>query len=71
MWQKTIIARLIFNLVPERASTSNLEHKRIIEALENREEREAERLIIKQNERTLKLLIKHFEKEGEKKTGLI
>ncbi len=66
LWQKTIIARLIFNLMPHRALKSNLEHKRIIEALENKDEYKAERLVIEQNEKTLDMLIRFFENKSNK-----
>ncbi|MBW2632000.1 MAG: GntR family transcriptional regulator [Deltaproteobacteria bacterium] len=61
LWQKTIVARIVFNLVPHRAPTSNLEHKKLVEAIIEKKARKAERLIVKQNEKTLELLVKHLE----------
>jgi DNA-binding GntR family transcriptional regulator len=59
--QKTVLARLIFKFTPRRAEASNREHRRILEALEHRNARRAERIILRQSEKTLDLLIRHLD----------
>ncbi len=68
LWQKTILARLIFKFTPERAAVSNREHRAIVLALEKKEAKKAERLIIRQNEETLGTLIRHLAGIGEAET---
>jgi DNA-binding GntR family transcriptional regulator len=63
IWQKTAMARIVFHLTPERAKASNKEHRDILRALEEGRGDLAERLVVRQNELTLDLLIAHLEKE--------
>ena len=56
LWQKTIMARLIFKLTPKRAKAANREHRDILAALEKGKAQNAEKLIIRQGEKTLALL---------------
>jgi DNA-binding GntR family transcriptional regulator len=60
LWQKTILARLIFKLTPQRAKASNQEHRKIVEYLENGKPQRAERLIVQQSEKTVALLIRQL-----------
>ena len=62
-WQKTVLARLVFRFTPYRAKDSNREHRMIVEALESGNTKRAEKLIIRQSEKTLKLLDKSMEKQ--------
>ncbi len=59
--QKTFLARLVFRFNPYRARESNREHRRIVDALEMGKSTTAERLIIRQSEKTLDLLNRHLE----------
>jgi DNA-binding GntR family transcriptional regulator len=59
--QKTFLARLVFRFNPFRARESNREHRRIVDALEKGNAAAAERLIIRQSEKTLQLLNRHLE----------
>ncbi|MFH1153197.1 MAG: GntR family transcriptional regulator [Pseudomonadota bacterium] len=63
--QKTFLARLVFRFKPFRARESNREHRRIVDALENGKTTTAERLIIRQSEKTLELLNRHLESPDE------
>lgn len=63
LWEKTYFARLVFKFKPFRAKNSNKEHKMIVEALENKNSKRAEKLIILQSEKTLQLLNLHLEKK--------
>lgn len=63
LWQKTALARLVFKFRPYRAKDSNKEHRQIVEALEAGNTKRAEKLIIRQSEKTLKLLDKSMEKK--------
>lgn len=65
LWEKTAFARLVFKFKPFRAKDSNKEHKMIVEALENNNPTRAEKLIIRQNEKTLILLDKYLEKKKD------
>jgi DNA-binding GntR family transcriptional regulator len=56
LWQKSIQARLIFKLTPQRAKAANQEHQEILAAFEQGRVHRAERLIIRQGEKTLALL---------------
>jgi DNA-binding GntR family transcriptional regulator len=58
--QKTFLARLVFRFRPYRARESNREHRRIVDALESGKAEKAERLIIRQSEKTLELLNRHL-----------
>ncbi|MFH1137547.1 MAG: GntR family transcriptional regulator [Pseudomonadota bacterium] len=60
LWQKTILARLIFKLTPKRAEASNREHRKILEYLEQGKKGNAERLVVRQSEKTLKLLVRQL-----------
>jgi DNA-binding GntR family transcriptional regulator len=60
LWQKTVLARLIFKLTPQRAKASNQEHRKILEYLENGKPQRAERLIVQQSEKTVALLIRQL-----------
>lgn len=62
-WEKTFFARLVFKFQPYRAKDSNREHKLIVEALETGNPKRAEKLIIRQSDKTLKLLDRHMEKK--------
>ena len=62
LWQKTILARLIFKFTPQRSKVSNREHRIIVECLETGKPRKAEKLIIRQSEKTLELLERHLKK---------
>ena len=66
LWQKTVLARLIFKFTPKRAKASNQEHRKILERLESGKIKQAETLIIKQSEKTLELLIRQLGKYGPK-----
>ena len=63
--QKTFLARLVFRFKPFRARQSNREHRRIVDALEKGKTAAAERLIIRQSEKTLELLNRHLESPDE------
>ena len=63
LWQKTAMAFTVFPLNPSRAKTSNREHKAIVDAIEKTDGVLAEKLLIEQNERTMKILLQHLEKE--------
>ena len=63
LWQKTAMARLVFKFRPYRAKDSNKEHRMIVEALESGNINRAEKLIIRQSEKTLNLLNKAMEKK--------
>lgn len=65
LWEKTSFARLVFKFKPFRAKDSNKEHKMIVEALENKNSKRAEKLIIRQSEKTLQLLNLHLEKKKD------
>jgi DNA-binding GntR family transcriptional regulator len=56
LWQKTILARQIFKLTPQRAKAANQEHRDILAAFEGGKVQRAEKLIIRQGEKTLALL---------------
>ena len=58
--QKTFLARLVFRFKPYRALESNCEHRQIVEAMESGITATAERLIIRQSEKTLDLLNDHL-----------
>lgn len=60
LWQKTIMARIVFKLTPRRATVSNREHRRILQALADGRAKDAERWIIRQSEKTLDLLIRRL-----------
>lgn len=64
LWQKTILARLIFKLTPKRAKASNQEHRKILEYLENGKPQRAEKLIVQQSETTLALLTQQLATTG-------
>ncbi len=55
------MGRLNHKLVHHRAPTSNLEHKKLVQTLIEKDEHKVERLIEEQNELTFKLLVEHFE----------
>jgi DNA-binding GntR family transcriptional regulator len=63
LWQNTGMAHMVFPLVPSRAATSNHEHKAIVDAIEKGDGALAETLLIKQNQRTMKILLKYLEKQ--------
>lgn len=65
MWEKTFFARLVFKFKPYRAKDSNKEHRMIVESLENGNSKRAEKLIIRQSDKTLKLLNKYMEKRNK------
>ena len=62
LWEKTFFARLVFKFKPYRAKVSNKEHRMIVEALKDGNAKKAEKLIIRQSDKTLTLLNKHIEK---------
>lgn len=62
LWEKTFFARLVFKFKPYRAKDSNKEHRMIIDALKDGNAKKAEKLIIRQSDKTLTLLNKHIEK---------
>ena len=63
LWEKTAFARLVFKFKPFRAKDSNKEHEMIVKALESANSKQAEKLIIRQSEKTLKLLDRYLEKK--------
>jgi DNA-binding GntR family transcriptional regulator len=63
LWEKTFFARLVFKFQPYRAKDSNQEHKKIVEALETGNPQKAEKLIIRQSDKTLNLLNRQQEKK--------
>lgn len=69
LWEKTFFARLVFKFKPYRAKDSNKEHRMIVDALKAGNAKKAEKLIIRQSDKTLNLLNKHMEKRKEGSTG--
>ena len=68
LWEKTFFARLVFKFKPYRAKDSNKEHRMIVDALKAGNAQKAEKLIIRQSDKTLNLLNKHMEKRKEGST---
>lgn len=62
LWEKTFFARLVFKFKPYRAKDSNKEHRMIVDALKQGNAKKAEKLIIRQSDKTLTLLNRHIEK---------
>jgi DNA-binding GntR family transcriptional regulator len=65
LWEKTFFARLVFKFKPYRAKDSNKEHRMIVDALKAGNAKRAEKLIIRQSDKTLTLLTRHMEKRKE------
>jgi DNA-binding GntR family transcriptional regulator len=65
LWEKTFFARLVFKFKPYRAKDSNKEHRMIVDALKAGNAKRAEKLIIRQSDKTLTLLNRHMEKRKE------
>lgn len=63
LWEKTFFARLVFKFKPYRAKDSNKEHRMIVDALKAGNAKQAEKLIIRQSDKTLTLLNRHMEKQ--------
>lgn len=63
LWEKTFFARLVFKFKPYRAKDSNKEHRMIVDALKAGNAKRAEKLIIRQSDKTLTLLNRHMEKQ--------
>jgi len=70
LWGKTTRVRGIFGLMPRIAARSNREHKEILETLKNNNKRKAERLIVKQNENTLKSLVQYLGKRKHSRRSM-
>ena len=68
LWEKTFFARLVFKFQPYRAKDSNQEHKKIVAALETGNPKKAEKLIIRQSDKTLNLLNRHLKKKKSHKS---
>ncbi|MBU0972653.1 MAG: GntR family transcriptional regulator [Proteobacteria bacterium] len=63
LWEKTAFARLVFKFTPFRAKDSNKEHKLIVEALAANNPKRAEKLIVRQSDKTLILLDRYLKKK--------